>query len=761
MLTFLSPLFLIGLASAVIPLVIHLTRSRRTRRMAFSTTRFFTDQFLRSYRMSQVKELLLLALRMALCAFFALALARPLLRPPGRALMAGQSRSVVLVLDDSASMAYRDNGGTLFDRARDSARRVLDSLAAGDTASLILAARRAAGAQAVFTQPTPELGDVRQAVERLAATNLGTDLTAAVRAARQQLGSSHADSKEIYLFSDMQATGWDLASGAQTDPEDDSLLFAVSVRPDTVENVGVTAVQYASARPMLGVPFAIRAALRNDGPTPRSVTARLYMDGDKDPVGERKVNIDANRWQIVRFHHSFTKGGWHAGRVAIEPDNLAADNARYFAFEVQDAIRVLAVDGAPSSLPRSDELFFFRTALTVSPEGESTVRVDAISPSGLASADLAAYPLVVLANVEAPSPGDAEKLEQYVDRGGNLLVFLGDRVNPDAYNRLLAGRSHMHGGLLPATLGARVGNSAAAGRAPAPDASSNEVGYVAAVDYNHPALATFEDPKFGNLATVSFRAFYRLEPTEGAAVLMRVTAGGAGAPLLLEKPFGQGRVVLFASTADRDWTDFPLKSIYLPWVYRLTSYLAQERLSQVPFTRTGARVPIPFSAAQGLPDLAVRKPDGTIGHAVLGSDARSPLEFLDTSEPGVYAVTERGRDQPPRLFVANLDGDESRFEPIAGDDVKSVLTGDARIAFVSDPTRVTEASLAARRGLRLWDVLLSMALLFALAEPWLANRISMKHYGRREQTSSARVSDPAGHLTADRVRRGSPTPPAI
>ena len=59
--TLLHPWFLLGLLSAAIPLVIHLSRSRRTKKMRFSTTRFFTDQFLRSYRMSRLKELLLFA----------------------------------------------------------------------------------------------------------------------------------------------------------------------------------------------------------------------------------------------------------------------------------------------------------------------------------------------------------------------------------------------------------------------------------------------------------------------------------------------------------------------------------------------------------------------------------------------------------------------------------------------------------------------------------------------------------------------------
>src|SRR5438105_11571108 len=108
MFEFLSPLFLIGLVSAVIPLLIHLSRSRRTKKMRFSTTRFFTEQFLKSYRMSRLKELLLLACRMALFALLAMALARPFLLPRGAAagLAGGGPRAVVLVLDDSASMGY-------------------------------------------------------------------------------------------------------------------------------------------------------------------------------------------------------------------------------------------------------------------------------------------------------------------------------------------------------------------------------------------------------------------------------------------------------------------------------------------------------------------------------------------------------------------------------------------------------------------------------------------------------------------------------
>ena len=154
MLTFLSPILLVGLASTAIPLLIHLSRSRRAKTLRFSTTRFFTDQFLRTYRMSRINEWLVLLARMAVCGLLATALARPMWTPPGHAASPGGSRSVALVMDDSASMGYFSDGSTLLDRAKRAAKDVLSGLRPGDTATIVLAGRRASGPSILFTPPT-------------------------------------------------------------------------------------------------------------------------------------------------------------------------------------------------------------------------------------------------------------------------------------------------------------------------------------------------------------------------------------------------------------------------------------------------------------------------------------------------------------------------------------------------------------------------------------------------------------------------------
>ena len=42
-----------------------------------------------------------------------------------------------------------------------------------------------------------------------------------------------------------------------------------------------------------------------------------------------------------------------------------------------------------------------------------------------------------------------------------------------------------------------------------------------------------------------------------------------GAPALLERRVGSGRVLLWASTLDLSWSDLPLKPVFLPFVHRV------------------------------------------------------------------------------------------------------------------------------------------------------------------------------------------------
>jgi hypothetical protein len=787
--TFLSPAFLIGALAAAIPLIIHLSRSRRTKKMRFSTTRFFTDQFLRSYRMSRLKELLLLACRMCLFFFLALALAQPLFLPKGGSPFAGGSRAVVLVIDDSASMGYEEDGRPVFEKSKKAALDVLAGLKAGDTAAVVLAGRRDVGPEAVFPQLTDRLDDVRQAVEGLRVAPLGTDLSGALARAETIVRGGNASSKEIYVISDLQDSGWEDAPERTAPGGSDASITFVRNRPRTRDNVAVTAVRYGAHRPTANEPFDIIPQIAFQG-TATKAEVRLVVDGV--PVATRTVERpDRGSWAAPRFHHTFKKPGWHWGYVEAARDNLPLDNRRYFAFQLVESVSVLAVNGAPSqAVPRADELFFLRAALTVGlgEDAESPFRIDERSPAAFAALTpekLRKYPLVVLANVETLAPAAVARLEEYVRGGGSLFISLGDKVSAADYNERLAGGPGREG-LLPGRLIKVEG-----------DAAARRLDYaLAEPDFGHPALAPFADPRAGRLTLVRFSAYWKVDPGD-SAVLARVRKDEAeettapdpsGArrasvadPLLCEKTFGDGRVLLFTSTIDNDWTNFGTRPTYLPLVHRLFVDLAQPAGQRVPAYATGDEIPVPVAAAGGVVNARRFGDDRDKTAPVYPAPARDDpkrLSLTDTTEPGIYEFYPGEQTQQAELVAVNLPGDESKPEAldetvrqrfpddVKGDDEESVRAGLAKllpkhpaklIFYADDPAKAGEAALASRGGVKVWDILLVIVLLIALFEPWLANWISLRHYGKAKPVSAGTPGQAAQGAVRLNARE---TPPA-
>ena len=360
----------------------------------------------------------------------------------------------------------------------------------------------------------------------------------------------------------------------------------------------------------------------------------------------------------------------------------------------------------------------------------------------------------MLANVaEVPADG-MEALEHYVDQGGSLFVTLGDRVDVEAYNGWV-GRHRLHGGLMPAYLSNLV--STPGGElaiSPAGELGSSleaelvtsgeepeDAGFVASADERHPALAGFGAGELGSFSSVRFRSRYDCRPTD-AQVLMRASSGQG---VLLERRFGQGRVILFTSTIDRDWTNFPLQPTYVPWLYRMVSYLVQGQGGRGNFSRTGQVVDLPSSTTR-LQPLEVEKPDGSMGYgAPAAAGGGAGAAFSETELAGVYEVrvsSAGASGDPLFLFAANTPPEEAERWYLGREDLESAA-GETPVVYVSNPESVREAGSLARHGYGLWDVLLAAALAVALFEPWLANRLSRRRASRAADAMSKRDVLPA------------------
>jgi hypothetical protein len=561
---FVNPLLLWGALAAAIPIVIHLFFRRRPRPTPFPAIDFVLRARRETERRLRLKKLLLFAARTLVLAAIALAIARPRLEAPAAAAApaAQGPRATAIVLDASGSMRYRLDGRPLFERARGDALGALASLSPEEPATAVVCG----GAEPRAEPPSYDRAEVRAALERAEAAAGHADVTACVAAAARALSGATAHAalgKRIVVATDLAASAWRLdvpppaveTPAGKVRPEVTVLDAARGVPLPNVAVVSADAEPDPAAGPR---GYRVAAQVANFGAEPLAdVPISLVVGSGKEARTAIRAFADVPAGGAVRktFSHAFAAGGPAVVQVTVPGDALAEDDARVLAVIVPREVRVLVVDGAPSPVRYRDEAYFVESALA-SPA--SPVLPTVVDAEALATQDLSRFDVVFLLNVRSPAAKAAD-LARFVEAGGGLFVALGDQIEPDDYAKQL-------GGLLPAAL--HVVKTAPEGR-PA---------RLGEVDATHPALSVFQGEAREGLLGVRTTRWVLAKPSGAAgrgAQGARVLASfDDGAPALLEARRGKGRVLLFTSSADRDWTDWPIRTSFLPAMQRFAAWLA-------------------------------------------------------------------------------------------------------------------------------------------------------------------------------------------
>ena len=721
---FQTPAYLIGTLSALIPLVLHLSHIQHKKHLRFSTTRFFTEAIRRAQRRLRIKQWLLLLMRMAACFLLAAALAGPLLNVAGGSLFTrGTGREVVLVLDVSYSMAYKEPSGTRLHKAKQKALEVLGTLEDGDRAGLVLADQRA---RVPLEGLTTNHDTVRRLIQDASASHFSTNLSRAVDQAAQLFSPGTERPKEIYCFTDAQRGAWPWPEEEFKATKASANLFVVNVAEPPTRNLVLADCAVGAGVHMPRVPIVCKVHVRNPGTQPETGFVALTADGRK--AGSREVTVPGGTTRVERFVVTFDKGGRHALDATLSPDALEADNHYFMCVNVMDHLPVLIVNGSPGGkIPRLSETRFLETALRAfrpkaGPKGSAgdaqtmAIRSQTITPDQMVKQDFAPFEVVILANVAKWDPASLDRLEEYVDAGGALLVFLGPNVDAKWYNTYLAGAARKHHGLMPGTLGAVLGNVR----------RRSERLPILRVLYRHPILERFKDPANGDLTKIKIFAAYDMNVTSGRTLV----ALQGKRPLLVEKPFGRGRVLVFTSTCDVDWSLWPLQALYVAMLDRMVRYLAQPQLYDPnylteqlePVYRVGDVKPIALGSGDASRTVRVLVPGQ---RPILVKPEGTNVQFEETYWPGVYQVEVPGaKGKQVETFAVNLANFESTVVPIKQGELRARLPANLHLTMVGHDTRLREAAEQARHGIGLWDKVLLLVLVLVLVEPFLANLLT-------------------------------------
>jgi len=520
MLSFLSPLFLAGAAAAAVPIVLHLLKREPEMRVKFAAVKLIKQAPAEQTDKRRLRELLLLALRVAALSLLAFAFARPFLATGAAVESTGVT---VVALDTSYSLSAPGR----FERAKQLAKAAVAKAAANDLVGVVTFADEGE----IAAKPGTDRTLANDAIEQATAGFGATRYRAALSAASQHLTGRHGT---LIVVTDLQESGWDAGDRASVPDGTTIEVVDVGAMPP---NLAVTAV-----RPL---PDRIVAVVHNGGSRPRDARVHLQVDGRA--AGDAVVSLGANQSAEAIF-----PGAPRGSSAAVSVDDIEgiqADNVRYAVIGGTGKPSVLVVTG---SADLSRDAFYVQHALAAGTRADSPFQVVGAGGADLAGwneSRLRPYAAVLLLSTRGLERHGRESLSAYAQHGGGIFIAAGPDVDGDVVGDVLGAGSTLR---IATVEGGR------------PSAR-----VLAPVDGRHPVFHAFA----GNPASLGLVTFQNASRIGGDAcqTLARFTSGDTA---LIECPAGEGRAVILASDLNNRWNDFPLRATFVPFVHEVVRYLS-------------------------------------------------------------------------------------------------------------------------------------------------------------------------------------------
>ncbi|MCB2203567.1 BatA domain-containing protein [bacterium] len=700
--TFLNPLYLLALAAAAIPIILHLLNLRKSRVIEFSTLSFLKELQRSKIRKLKLKQWLLLALRTLIIIFVVLAFTRPALRS-GFGFLPGTTAktSVVIVMDNSFSMMVSDEHGQLLKQARQKALQIVDLMRPGDDAALVLTT-----APQQTRAFTAALNAIRGDIEDVTVSYAHGDYAEAMTAASALLAQSGNFNKEVYVITDRQRSQFASAEQSPRALFDGSTrVFILPLGDEQTGNAAVVDAEVRNAIFESGKPVDVRGTIRNASASDMSSSiVSVFLDGER--VSQQTVSVQSGGTAQVDFTVLPRRAGWIEGFIELEDDALPEDNRRYFSFHIPEKLNILL---GPAS---GKDAAILQLALNPTQEETDIAKgfnIDAADRGSLLSANLSRYDVVILLGARDLSSAFIQRLASWLRDGGSVMLFPDADGNVDTWSN----------DLLPA-----LGLPAAQGSTGSLTEGASFITF-GAVDFDHPLFANiFASEESDEARQIDSPQLYytiKLRGNERARQVINTSNGDA---FLLDAPVGEGRALVYAVNPSLRWSDFALKGIFVPLLNRSMYYLSarEDNTFQMDMGAT-AELTVPSSAA-GEALFELRGAEGSV-QRIVPKSLPSGLVFPITSpdRPGVYTLNSG--DNILRSVTVNTDPAESDLAQADAEQERAFFQrlGIEKPMELGVHVDVSQAVAEVRFGVELWKYMIALALLCALIEMLVARDV--------------------------------------
>ena len=413
---FLYPTFLWALAALAIPVIIHLFYFRRFRKVYFSNVKFLKEVKEETSMRSRLRNLLVLLTRLLALAALIFAFAQPFLPKNDQEVTRGQ-KAVSVYLDNSFSMSAENDRAPLIEVAKDRARDIINAYGVEDRFQVI--SNEFAGRQQRLVGQEEALSMIDEVVIGPASRQLNRVLE------RQQtaLNRGNMQNQIAYQISDFQRSVTDLEV-----PEDSTFqLNLLPLQSVQERNVAIDSAWFEAPIPQLNQNNLLLVKVRNYSDEDLdNIRLSLRYEGQTKPEGI--LSIPARSSKIDSVYININRPGVGKAELQITDYPIQFDDRYFVTFNVADRVKVLNINNGSNE-----------RNLQAALKGLSVFQTTFTDSRQIDYGTLGDYQLIILSQQDQVSSGLGARLSEYVNDGGNLLVFPPKTANLASYRSFLSG----------------------------------------------------------------------------------------------------------------------------------------------------------------------------------------------------------------------------------------------------------------------------------------------------------------------------------
>jgi hypothetical protein len=474
------------------PILIHLINRMRFKRVRWAAMEFLLKSQKRNRRRLIIEQLILLALRCLLVALAGFLVARFV-----GAMPTGQGATHIVILDDTPSMGdhFADKGPniTSFEIAKEQIKQLAHSAAQAPSHQQMRIYLLSDLDTTVFDERLNDrsVEAIDQALKPYSKpTALHIDPIEGVNKAQTLFNDVAQGQKILHLVSDFRDLDWNGPGGEELSKAVEKLLesgihlslidTAHPYRGQTRQvalhhdNLTITDLRSEARVAAEGVETEFSVTIQNFSSSDKKTFLHVKVDGKEAFAGSRPIDrIPADGSVTEKFTLIFAKKKPSpevrssdlpeererkrrldqeyvriTAEIEAEETGLQADNVRDMVLEVRKRVPTLVVDGSGQD-PDLDggDLYHLKAAY----QAARSYEIERCKIDDLDKINLELYPTVIFLDVaEIKSARTLQKVQEYVQHGGSLCYFLGDKVRPAFYNDTLFKK---YNGLFPVLIG--------------------------------------------------------------------------------------------------------------------------------------------------------------------------------------------------------------------------------------------------------------------------------------------------------------------